>query len=277
VVVGAVLAGVVLTGRETPSRAASSTSLAGGDVAEREKAPGDGDGPKPPAVTRAAAAAAVQRFTDIGEPLRCGGGRKPVVALTFDDGPGPYTARTLRILRRHDARATFFLVARQIEDWPGLRDIPAREHRRHAVGNHSFDHVSLTGATQETLEHQVGDARDAIAEAAGGPVTLFRPPLGARDASVDASVEAHGMLQVLWSVDSLDSRGATTVEVLANVTESIRPGSIVLLHENRGTTLHALPDLLDLIALRGYRTVTIPELLAIDPPTRGQLRSGTCP
>jgi peptidoglycan/xylan/chitin deacetylase (PgdA/CDA1 family) len=219
----------------------------------------------------------VKRLIAFGEPVRCGGGREPLVALTFDDGPGPYTARTLRILRTHHARATFFLVSREIEDWPGLSHLPRRERKRHAVGNHTVDHVSLEGASGETLEHQVGDAQDAIAEAAGGAVTLFRPPLGARDAALDAAVREHGMLQILWSVDSLDSRGATGTEVLANVTEAIRPGSIVLLHENRGTTLKVLPDLLDLIALRGYRMVTVPQLLAIDPPTREQLRSGTCP
>ncbi|MBI4259615.1 MAG: polysaccharide deacetylase family protein [Actinobacteria bacterium] len=230
-----------------------------------------------PVVPPARARAAVDRLIGLGEPVRCGGGREPVVALTFDDGPGPLTARTLNVLRRHGARATFFLVARQIEAWPAYDWIPRRQRRRHAVGNHTFDHVALPGTTGKELARQIGGARDAIADASGGEVTLFRPPYGARDASVDTSVRDHGMLQILWSVDSMDSRGIPPEEIVANVAAGIRPGAIVLLHENRGTTLRALPEILDLIARRGYHAVTGPELLAIDPPTTAQLRAGTCP
>ena len=84
------------------------------------------------------------------------------------------------------------------------------------------------------------------------------------------------MLEILWSVDSADSRGATADEILATVEQDARPGSIVLLHENRGTTRNALPRLLDALRRKGIRTVTVPQLLALDPPTPHQLSTGSC-
>jgi peptidoglycan-N-acetylglucosamine deacetylase len=218
----------------------------------------------------------LQRLVRLGLPLRCGGGTERLVALTFDDGPGPYTRATLDILDAAGARATFFLAAKQIQAWPGLEDVPIRERALGAVGNHTWDHIYLPGADQATLDAQISRAQEAIARASGGAVRLFRPPFGAHDSVVDEYVRSRGMLQVLWSVDSMDSRGSTGPEVLANVLEGLHPGAIVLLHENRGTTLNVLPRMLRAIERRGYRAVSVPELLTADPPTMEQLRSGGC-
>ena len=211
---------------------------------------------------------ALDRLIAQGRPVMCGGGTKPLVALTFDDGPGPYTAKVLHILKRQGARATFFIVAREIVDWPGLSDMPHREASIAAIGDHTYDHVDLVGLGTNALSHQVVDARNLIREHARTQVRLFRPPYGHHDPTVDRAVQAAGMLEVLWTVDSLDgANGVTAPEVLRNVTAGLRPGAIVLLHENRGTTLQVLPRILDAIRQRGLRAVTVPELLAADPPT----------
>jgi peptidoglycan/xylan/chitin deacetylase (PgdA/CDA1 family) len=212
----------------------------------------------------------------MGHPVYCGGGTKPLVALTFDDGPGPYTRHTLRVLRHHDARGTFFLVAKEVIGWPDLADVPRKEAAQGAVGDHTFTHASLPGLTADGLDHEIGDALDVVQAATKRTVRLFRPPYGAHDGAVDAEVRSLGMLQVLWSVDSADSRGATADEIVATLRQDVRPGSIVLLHENRGTTRKALPSILDLLSHRGLRPVTVPELLAADPPTHRQLRTGSC-
>jgi len=206
----------------------------------------------------------------------CGGGAEPLVALTFDDGPGPYTRSTLKVLREHHARATFFLVAKEVVGWPDLVDVPRKEAVQGAVGDHTFDHTALPGITADDLDHQIGDALTVIEAAANHQVRLFRPPYGAHDAAVDAEVRSQGMLQVLWSVDTEDSRGATADDIVATVTDEVRPGAIVLLHENRGTTRHALPRILDVLRRQHLRAVTVPELLAADPPSDAQLRSGSC-
>jgi peptidoglycan-N-acetylglucosamine deacetylase len=235
--------------------------------------------PAPPAfhVSAEAQRAAIDRLVAAGHPVFCGGDAKPLVALTFDDGPGPYTRHTLQVLHQHGVRATFFLVAKEVVGWPSLKDVPAKEAEQGAVGDHTYDHVSLEGLTADELTHEVSDARRVIEAATGGtPVRLFRPPFGAHDPASDAEVQSQGMLEVLWSVDSADSRGATADQILATVEHDAHSGSIVLLHENRGTTRKALPAILDALRRKGLRPVTVPELLAADPPTPAQLRSGSC-
>lgn len=227
------------------------------------------------AVTIAEAEAAVRRFAALGLPLRCGGGNARVVALTFDDGPGPYTSDTVRTLRRAGARATFFFVGKRLsEGWLPFRDVLAVG----AIGNHSWNHVSLAGADTSVLGAEVDATSEALEQRTDAPVTLFRPPYGARDAASAAHVGAGGLLEVLWTFDSGDSApGALARSVMATLGRELRPGAIVLLHENRGSTHNRLDEILDLLERRRLQPVTVPELLAIDPPTPEQLRTGTCP
>jgi peptidoglycan/xylan/chitin deacetylase (PgdA/CDA1 family) len=220
--------------------------------------------------------AALARLIPYGSPVFCGGGTKPLVALTFDDGPGPNTRHTLKVLRRHGARGTFFVVAREVTGWPGLADVPRKEAAQGAVGNHTYDHVSLPGLSADQLQHEVGDALTLIGAAAGRSVRLFRPPYGAHDPAVDAKVRSLGMLEVLWSVESGDSSGATADQIVDAIRRNARAGSIVLLHENRGTTRNALPRVLDVLREKGLSAVTVPELLSQDPPSVRQLRTGSC-
>lgn len=232
--------------------------------------------PTPSAAPPEATDAALQRLLDLGAPVYCGGGRERLVALTFDDGPGLLTPPTLDLLKTAGIPATFFLAGKNLEAYPALIGLPRKIARRHAVGDHTWNHIDLTEAPAPTMAAEVGDTQRAIEEQTGVPVRLFRPPFGAHDEAVDALVTSLGMVQVLWSVDSEDSIGATTQEVLSTVLENVRPGSIVLLHENRGTTFEALPDMLAGLRDKGLTPVTVPELLTKDPPTKRQLRSGDC-
>ena len=243
------------------------------DAASAKLAPLSG----PPVASPEQIRSTLDRLAAYGKPIMCGGGTKPLVALTFDDGPGPYTRKVVGMLRRAGAKATFFIVAKEIVDWPGLADEPRDEATVGAIGNHTYDHVDLVGITQEQLDHEIVASRELIEEHAGTSVDLFRPPYGHHDAVVDHAVRAQGMLQVLWTVDSEDGMtGATGPIVLHNVVTGLRPGAIVLMHENRGTTLHELPRILHAIRRKGLHTVTVPELLAADPPSASQLRSGSC-
>jgi peptidoglycan/xylan/chitin deacetylase (PgdA/CDA1 family) len=180
------------------------------------------------------------------------------------------------VLRAHRVRATFFLVGKEVTGWPALVDVPRETARRNAIGDHTYDHVSVAGASPETLDREIGDAQGTIRSSAGVPVRLFRPPFGLHDAASDAAVRARGMLEVLWNVDSGDSRGATAAQILDAVRTHAAHGSIILLHENRGTTQAALPRILDVLRNRGLRPVTVPELLANDPPRPEQLRTASC-
>lgn len=216
------------------------------------------------------------RLLGSGAPVYCGAGVEPLVALTFDDGPGVLTQQTLDLLRERGMTATFFLAGKLLGEGR-FEGLPTRAARLGALGDHTWDHVLTVGMSSAELEEQIARTRRAIAAESGERVVLFRPPLGRHDDRVDAYVRSLGMLTVLWSVDSGDSQGARADRIVRAVRASLSPGDIVLLHENRGTTQNALPRILDLVESRGYTTVTVPELLAQDPPTNAQLRTGTCP
>jgi peptidoglycan/xylan/chitin deacetylase (PgdA/CDA1 family) len=219
----------------------------------------------------------LDQLISTGYPVMCGGGTKPLVALTFDDGPGPYTQKVVHMLKKQGARATFFIVAKELVGWPQLADEPKDEATIGAIGDHTYDHIGLVGLSQADLDHQIADAKTLIEEHSGVTVQLFRPPYGQYDAAVDHEVQGLGMLEVLWTVDSGDATGSHWETVLQTVQDGLRPGAIILLHENRAPTLRILPQLLQEIRARGLHTVTVPELLAADPPSDEQLKAGTCP
>lgn len=217
---------------------------------------------------------AVRRLASGGQPIFCGGGRRKLVALTFDDGPGPYTGIMLRQLRRAGARATFFLVGRSVVRFPRW---PRRERAIAAIGEHTMTHPNLTTLAVAAATAEIEEGRATALRAAGGPVDLFRPPYGSHDPAIDREVRRRGMAEILWDVDSTDSRVSPPAdfhEIAAEVRKHVRPGSIVLMHENRGQTIRAVRSILPALKRRGLRAVTVPELLAADPPSAAQLDAG---
>src|SRR5205085_3278359 len=137
------------------------------------------------------------------------------------------------------------------------------EARAGAVGDHTFNHASLTRLNPQERAFEIGQMRQVLEVATGTPVRLFRPPYGMRDSNVDAAVQQFGMLQTTWNVDTQDSEGASAAAIQQRAAEGIRPGAIVLMHENKPETLVALPRILRTLQRRGYRSVTVPELLAL--------------
>jgi peptidoglycan/xylan/chitin deacetylase (PgdA/CDA1 family) len=227
-----------------------------------------------PTIRRHSQGVALLRFTRLGRPVFCGGRGKRLVALTFDDGPGPYTRIALRELRRAGARATFFLVGRSIRRFPGL---PRRERALAAIGDHTMTHPFLPGLSARAARAEIADARALAAAASGTRIRLFRPPYGAHTPAIDRDVSRLGMVEVLWDVDSTDSRvwpPANFHAIARVVRRAVRPGSIVLFHENRGQTIRALRTILPMLARRRLRAVTVPELLAQDPPSAAALARG---
>jgi len=211
-----------------------------------------------------------------GKPVYCGAGRQRLVALTFDDGPGPYTKFAIDELTRAHARATWFLVGRNLQ--PNAARLP-QELALGELGDHTWTHPPLTGLSPDAASSEIQRTRDAVAAAAGRPVRVFRPPYGLRNGGIDDTVRRLGMANVIWSVDSLDSAGADKHGIARAVIENLRPGAIVLMHENRGQTIQALHRILPAVRRKHMQPVTVTQLLERDPPTREQLdraRSG-CP
>ena len=219
---------------------------------------------------------AVRRLLELKAPIYCGAGAKPLVALTFDDGPGPYSARLVELLRRHGARATFFEIGSKAATH---RDLVRAELSVGAVGNHSWSHPDLTQLEAAAVTRQLASTQRTIESAGGRAVLVFRPPFGTNDPRSLELGGRLGMLEVLWNVDSGDASEASTPssdEIARNLAERVRPGAIVLLHEDEQSpaTLDALRTFLPWLKTHGLRAVTVPELLAHDLPEAEQVAKG---
>jgi peptidoglycan-N-acetylglucosamine deacetylase len=214
----------------------------------------------------------LERLIASGHPLYCGGRRKREVALTFDDGPGPFTFHLLRVLRRGHAPATFFLVGNRITRWlSGAR----AEARYGALGDHTWGHEFLPGLEHGNAVWQIEWGRREIVKRTGVWTSLFRPPYGAMTRPLRRLLHQKRMAEILWSVDGRDYvPGATRQSVLAAVEEGLAPGAIVGLHEIHTQTIAALPMILGELRRRHLKPVTITQLIRDDAPTAKRLRAG---
>lgn len=226
--------------------------------------------PTDPMPTAEQQQAAIDRVAAVGVPLYRAGNQKRYVALTFDDGPGPYTGKVMDEMRKYGFHATFFTNGKNLEKW---QDTLKREAREHVLGDHTWSHHYLPGLSAAEQTSEVSRSVSKSEQITHKAVRLFRPPYGAGTANVANWVTQHKMVEVMWTQDSRDSLGAPWTEILSRSAQYITPGSIILLHENRGQTIKAVNRLLPEIRKRGYKAVTLPELLALNPPSEAQLRS----
>ncbi|HYH28148.1 MAG TPA: polysaccharide deacetylase family protein [Actinomycetota bacterium] len=216
---------------------------------------------------------ALFRALEHGRPIYCGGGRQPVVALTFDDGPGPRTDEVLRILGREEVPATFFFLGERVSSPFGV-DLVDRVGPLNAIANHGWSHRSLRRLRPKVRRAEIVRSQRAI-ERITTSVRLFRPPYGHRDGRLGRMLNELGLVEVLWNAEVGDDRRTTTRKVLARARRQLRPGAIVVMHE-RPETIAALPGIIAEIRKRGFQPVTVPELLALDPPSAEQLAKGQC-
>jgi peptidoglycan/xylan/chitin deacetylase (PgdA/CDA1 family) len=214
---------------------------------------------------------AVRSLIALGRPIYCAAPHGNEVALTFDDGPGPYTRLVIKKLHLHHADATFFDVGRNIDL---VAHATRQERALGAVGDHTFTHPLLTALAPAEAEREIVRTQTALARSTGGPVFLFRPPYGAHNTTIDAIVRDHGMLQILWTVDSADSLGANYAQIERNVIGGLRGGAIILMHENHGQTVRALPNIFGALLSKHLRAVSVAQLLTDDPPSPAQVRGG---
>ena len=210
-----------------------------------------------PVASTAAAVRPRARCTRHGAPFRTRGSRRHrTVALTFDDGPSPYTHRVLRILRRFRVPATFFLIGQQVG--PFRREARAELRAGEEIGNHSLRHSFLPSRGDLARTNQV------IRRATGFRPCLFRPPGGAVNSRLVGSALSLGMDTITWDVDPRDWSRPGTGAIVSRVLGAVRPGSIVLMHDGggpRGETVAALPTILRVLRHRGYRFKTVSALL----------------
>jgi len=190
---------------------------------------------------------------------------EPLVAFTFDDGPAPHwTPMVLDALDEAKVPATFFLVGRTLTENPGiLRGRLAR----HEVGNHSWSHADLATLNLGQVSDELHRTHDAIREHTGRTPTLMRPPFGHIGGSTVLAADEIGYDIALWSHEMHEHRFRGNPAAQAHdIVETVRPGSIVLAHdagdERRLVTVHGLPAMVAGLQARGFRFVTVSELIA---------------
>ncbi len=204
-------------------------------------------------------------------PVYCGGARGHNVALTFDDGPSPYTLRLVRVLRRTHARATFFDIGSRLGYWPTAVRAQARVGE---LGNHTWSHPHLPGLSALDARHELEWTQRAAARQIDAVPRLFRPPYGQAAPAIDLIARSLGLLDVRWSADSGDSRpGARPSSVLRAAVAALRPGAIILLHDPHPSTPAVAATVIRAARRRGLRPVTVSVLLARQPPSDKQLAS----
>jgi peptidoglycan/xylan/chitin deacetylase (PgdA/CDA1 family) len=189
------------------------------------------------------------------------GPRRKMVALSFDDGPFPLTPKFVQMLRANHAVATFFMIGDQVT---ARYRATLREELRNgdALGDHTFTHPDLVtaGGVQSQLQRTI----QAIRGLSGYTPCVFRPPYGDYDTTVMNTAASLGLATILWEVDPSDYTlpGVSVIE--QRVLAQVKPGAIVLSHDGGGPreqTLAAYPYIIKALRARGYRFVTVPELL----------------
>lgn len=186
------------------------------------------------------------------------------VALTFDDGPSPsLTPRVLDILKQYDAKATFFVVGRSVEK---NKDILARAVAEgHEIGSHTWSHIKMTTSGTARVIDEMDRSCAAIKNATGFAPKVMRPPYGAVNANIVSLMKSrYGMPTIMWDVDTRDWQHPGVSVVINRAVGKARPGSIILLHDIHESTLQAVEGIVSGLQARGFRIVTVSQLLALN-------------
>jgi len=190
----------------------------------------------------------------------------PYIAMTFDDGPSAtLTPKLLDLLAAHHIKATFFVIGENVAEHPEIVARAAREG--HEIANHSWSHPNFGKMSDEGVRHQLQQTDDAIKNATGKRPRLLRPPYGSITAREKRWIhDEFGYDIILWDVDPYDWKRPGPAVVRSRILKETRPGSIVLSHDIHPGTIEAMPSTFDELEAKGFKFVTVPELIRMATP-----------
>src|SRR5436190_1942956 len=190
----------------------------------------------------------------------------PYIAMSFDDGPSAtLTPKLLDLLAARHIKATFFVIGENVMEHPEIVARAAREG--HEIGNHSWSHPNLAKMSQESVRSQLQRTDDAIKNATGQRPTLMRPPYGSITAREKRWIhDEFGYRIILWDVDPNDWKRPGPAVVRNRILKETHRGSIVLSHDIHPGTIEAMPSTLDGLEAKGFKFVTVSELLRMATP-----------
>jgi peptidoglycan/xylan/chitin deacetylase (PgdA/CDA1 family) len=190
----------------------------------------------------------------------------PYIAMTFDDGPhGVQTPRLLDMLKQRGLKATFFVCGQCVAEHPEVaRRIVAEGHE---IASHSWNHPNLIPMSEAAVRDQLERTHAVVKQATGVDMKVFRPPYGNFTLRQrNWAFATYGYKTILWDVDTLDWQHRNPAKTEAIALAKAQPGSIILQHDIHKTTVDAMPATLDGLLAKGFKFVTVSELLAMDKP-----------
>src|SRR5216110_1024582 len=190
----------------------------------------------------------------------------PYIAMTFDDGPSAtLTPKLLDLLAAHHIKATFFVIGENVAEHPEIVARAAGEG--HEIANHSWSHPNLGKMSGDSVRSQLQRTDDAIQNATGKRPTLMRPPYGSITAREKRWIhDEFGYQIILWDVDPYDWKRPGPAVVRNRILKETQPGSIVLSHDIHPGTIEAMPSTFDELEAKGFKFVTVPELIRMATP-----------
>lgn len=188
---------------------------------------------------------------------------KKQIALSFDDGPSPNTLELLKVLEEKKIPASFFCIGKNIEENP---DILRKIHEaKHIIGNHSYYHGDKFNLqNSEAVEKELKMTNDIIFKEIGVKPKLFRPPYGVSNPMLAKAIQRVGAYSIGWSVRSFDTFFKNENDIFKRITRQLKPGAIVLMHDNLDKTASLVSKLIDYCEKYQYEIVPLSELLEID-------------
>lgn len=184
--------------------------------------------------------------------------KKPMVALTFDDGPSvEYTSRIVKQLKNYEARATFFVVGSRIGGKEGNKLLKKSADYGNEIASHTYSHSNLASLSVSRLQQEDRNTRTKIEKITGQKVLLTRPPYGSYSDTVKATVQTP---LILWSIDTRDWQTRNCDLTVQKVMSAVKDGDIILMHDIYSTTASAAEQIIPQLAKRGFQMVTVSEL-----------------
>ena len=180
---------------------------------------------------------------------------RPMVALTYDDGPGQYTEKLLQCLQENNAKATFFMLGENAEKYPDI--VKELKDAGMELGNHTYDHQILTSLSQDQISSEISKANEAIQNGAGVPADTLRPPGGSCNETVQ---QLANMPIIKWSLDTKDWKTKSADKTYQKVMDNVQDGSVVLMHDIHEWSVEASLRMIPELVEKGYKLVTVQEL-----------------
>jgi peptidoglycan-N-acetylglucosamine deacetylase len=183
------------------------------------------------------------------------------IAITFDDGPvAEKTERVLEILKKHEAKATFFCIGKNVKELPEV--VKQIHEQGHLIGNHSYYHGTVFDLqSTEKMKTELVDTNQIIKQAIGLSPRLFRPPYGITNPMLANAVKELNFIAIGWSVRSFDTIAKEKKKLFTRITKNLKGGDIILLHDRCEITIEILPELLTYINSVGLKVESLDKLL----------------